>query len=179
MRFVETPLFGAYVIEPETITDERGAFARMFDRKVFVDHGLFGDFAQASLSFNSKKGTLRGLHFQVPQAETKLVRCVRGAVWDVMVDVQKHSTSYKKWHAVELDADSRRAVYIPAGFAHGFLTLTDATELHYQITPAHDPFGGRGIRWDDPELAIEWPFRPTVMSERDRTLPLLSELPHA
>ncbi len=180
MRIVETPLFGAFVVEVDPVVDELcGSFSRTFDRKPFVDHGLYGDYAQGSLSYNKKRGTLRGLHFQVdPHAETKLVRCVRGAAWDVMVDLRQASSTFKRWHAVELTAENRRAVYVPAGFAHGFITLIDDTELHYQITPdARAAIAWRAAsRWNDLELAIAWPIRAEqFFRTRDRAWPALAE----
>jgi dTDP-4-dehydrorhamnose 3,5-epimerase len=166
------PLPGAYRIEPELRTDERGFFTRLWCAQEFASYGLRTDFVQSSLSSNRQRGTLRGLHYQIPpHAETKLVRCIRGAAFDCLVDLRTESPSYKKWCAIELTAENRHAVYIPAGLAHGFQTLTDDTELLYEITTQFDPTAARGIVWNDSILAIDWPILPpTVISEKDQQL---------
>ena len=177
MRFAELPLAGAFVIAPERHRDARGWFARTFCRDEFAAHGLDGDFVQCSVSFNARRGTLRGMHFQrPPHAETKLVRCTRGAVFDVAVDIRRNSPTFGRWFAVELTADNRRAFYIPAGFAHGFQTLADDSELFYQMSTFYEPNSARGIRWDDDDIAIAWPLAATMLSDRDRNFPLLREL---
>lgn len=172
MIFTALPLPGAYRIEPELRTDERGFFTRLWCAQEFAAHGLRTDFAQSSLSSNRRRGTLRGLHYQIaPHAETKLVRCIRGAAFDCLVDLRPASPTYKKWCGVELTAENRHAVYIPEGLAHGFQTLTDDTELHYEITPQFEPTAARGIVWNDSVLAIDWPILPpTVISEKDQQL---------
>jgi len=174
LKFLPTPLAGAYLLELELLEDERGFFARSFCQNEFRAHGLDPVVAQCNVSFNRKRGTLRGLHYQAePHAEAKLVRCTRGAVWDVIVDVRKGSPTARKWHAVELTAENRRALYIPAGFAHGFQTLADDTEVLYQISEYYHPESARGVRWDDRTLAIRWPIKDAVISPRDRTFPTL------
>ena len=165
-------LSGAYRIEPELRTDERGFFTRVWCAQEFAAHGLRTDFVQSSISSNRRRGTLRGLHYQLsPHAETKLVRCIRGAAFDCLVDLRPQSTTYKQWCALELTAENYHAVYIPEGLAHGFQTLTDDTELLYEITTYCEPTAARGILWSDPTLAITWPILPpSVISEKDRQL---------
>lgn len=173
MIFRETPLAGAWVLEPERIADERGFFARTWCRRDFEARGLDAAIAQCSVSFNRRRGTLRGLHFQVePHAEVKLVRVTRGAVWDVIVDLRPGSPTFRQHFAVVLSAEAGNQLYIPKGVAHGFQTLEDATEVSYQISAFYAPEAARGYRWDDPAFAIPWPEPATVMSERDRNLPL-------
>lgn len=173
MIFRETPLPGAWVLEPERIADERGFFARTWCRRDFEARGLDSTIAQCSVSFNHRRGTLRGLHFQVePHAEVKLVRVTRGAVWDVIVDLRPGSPTFRRHFAVVLSAEAGNQLYIPKGVAHGFETLEDATEVAYQISAFYAPEAARGYRWDDPAFAIPWPEPVTVISERDRTLPL-------
>ena len=175
MRFVATPLAGAFVIELEELGDERGFFARSFCAEEFRAHGLDPVVAQCNVSFNAARGTLRGLHWQAaPHAEAKLVRCTRGAIWDVVVDLRPGSASARRWFAAELTADNRRALYVPAGFAHGFQTLADASEVLYQMSELYHAGLARGVRWNDPALAISWPIAPAIVSERDRALPLLA-----
>jgi dTDP-4-dehydrorhamnose 3,5-epimerase len=176
LKFLPTPLTGAYLIELELLEDERGFFARSFCQSEFRAHGLDPVVAQCNVSFNRKRGTLRGLHYQAePHAEAKLVRCTRGAVWDVIVDLRKGSLTVRQWHAAELTADNRRALYIPAGFAHGFQTLADDTEVLYQMSEFYHPESARGILWDDPALQINWPLSNPTVSERDRSYPPLNE----
>ena len=176
MRIEATPLAGAYVIHAEPIEDERGAFARLVCAETFAAHGLEAKFSQVSLSYNRRAGVLRGLHLQrPPQAEVKLIRATAGAVFDVMVDLRAGSPSFSRWHAVELSAAARNQVYIPAGFAHGFQTLTEGCELTYQITAPYDPAAQDGVRFDDGDLAIDWPDAAgAILSARDRALPPLS-----
>jgi dTDP-4-dehydrorhamnose 3,5-epimerase len=173
MRFLPTKLAGAYVIEPEPREDERGLFARTYCRDEFAALGLNVAWVQCNVSFNRRQGTLRGMHWQdEPHAEVKLVRCTRGAAFDVIADLRPTSPTYRQWVGVELTADDRRAVYVPAGFAHGFQTLTDGTELFYQMSEFYHPDLARGARWDDPALGIEWP--PTarrIIAERDLSFP--------
>lgn len=159
---------GAYRVRPEPIGDARGHFARCFDAAAFAAQGLVSQFAQHSLSHNLQRGTLRGLHYQAaPHGETKLVRCVRGAVFDVVVDVRDGSPTCGHWVGETLSADNALALYIPVGCAHGFISLADHCDLYYLIDTPHQPAAGRIIRWDDPQLAIDWPLAPTVMSPRD------------
>lgn len=168
MIFTATALPGVYLIELERIEDERGYFARSFCEREFAAHGLPMRIAQCNVSFNATKGTLRGLHYQEPCPEAKLVRCARGAIYDVVVDRVN-----RRWAAFELSGQDDKLLYIPEGLAHGFQTLEDATEVHYQMSEAYRVEVARGIRHDDPALAISWPLAVTVMSERDRAYPLL------
>lgn len=174
MRFRDVPPFGATIIEPEASVDERGLFARLFDVSAFRAHGLPTEFVQASTSYNARRGTLRGLHYQAePHAEVKLVRCTAGAVFDVIVDVRPGSPSFGRWQSFELSRDNRLTLVVPPGFAHGFQTLADDSEIFYQMTQPHVAAAERGILWNDPDLAVAWPLQPTVMSQRDRQLPRL------
>lgn len=173
MIFHPLYLDGAYRIEPELVSDERGAFGRRFCADTFRDRGLAADLVQRSISFNVRAGTLRGMHFQMPpHLEVKLVRCTRGAIFDVMVDLREGSRTYGQWHGEQLTADNRLMLYIPEGFAHGFQTLVDNTEVDYEITPAYVPGTSAGFRFDDPALAIPWPLSLASISEGDRSLPL-------
>ena len=174
MRFVQTPLPGAWVIELEQIDDERGWFARTFDAEEFAAHGLNPAVAQCNVSLNLRRDTLRGMHYQAePHGESKLVRCVRGAIFDVAVDVRPGSATCRRWHAAQLSAENRLAFYIPAGLAHGFQTLTDNAEVLYQMGDPYVPEAARGVRWDDPAFAIDWPepLGERTISERDRAFP--------
>lgn len=172
MRFTELPLAGAFVISPERHADQRGWFARTYCRDEFARKGLATGFVQCSASFNARRGTLRGMHFQrAPYQESKLVRCTRGAALDVLLDLRPQSATFRRWHAVLLTADDGRAVYVPAGFAHGFQTLADATEIFYQMAEFHHPASAAGVRWDDVAFAIDWPIRPPILSERDAHFP--------
>jgi dTDP-4-dehydrorhamnose 3,5-epimerase len=172
MRFIETPLRGVWVIEPELLGDERGWFARTFDANEFKSRGLNATVAQCNASFNPRRDTLRGLHYQAePHGESKLVRCVRGAIFDVAVDVRSDSPTCRRWHGVELSADNRRIYYISAGLAHGFQTLTDDCEVLYQMGHPYIQSAARGVRFDDPAFGIEWPepHGQRIMSDRDRS----------
>jgi dTDP-4-dehydrorhamnose 3,5-epimerase len=173
VRFSATPLAGAFVVEPEPVEDERGLFARTWCRREWQARGLNAELAQCSVSFTTRAGTVRGLHYQAaPHAEAKLVRCTRGRIYDVIVDLRPDSPTFKRWTAVELGADDRRMLYVPEGCAHGFQTLADATEVFYQISAAYDPASQRGVRWDDPAFAIVWPDAPArIVSARDRAFP--------
>jgi dTDP-4-dehydrorhamnose 3,5-epimerase len=176
MHFSETPLSGVWLVEPERLGDERGFFARTFDGDALRARGLAGNILQCSISYNQTRGTLRGLHWQVaPYAEEKLVRCTMGRVFDVAVDLRRDSPTYKRWFSVELDAENRRQLYLPAGVAHGFQTLTDGCELFYQMSVPYHAELSRGARWNDPVFGIDWPLPPTVMSERDRSHPDFDE----
>jgi dTDP-4-dehydrorhamnose 3,5-epimerase len=172
MRFTETKLPGAWIVEPERLEDARGFFARTFCRREFLAHGLDPDLVQCSLSFNRRRGTLRGMHYQAPpHEEGKLVRCTAGAVWDVVLDLRPDSRAYLQHAAVRLDADNRLALYVPPGVAHGFLTLTDDAELFYQMSVSHHQESARGVRWDDPAFGIDWPAAPVAIAERDAGYP--------
>ena len=172
MIFTELSLPGAFVVDIQPITDERGFFARGWCRKEFQAYGLASEFVQRNIGFSQRKGTLRGMHYQAaPHAEVKLVRCTRGAVCDVIVDLREGSRTFRKWHAVELSADNHRMIYVPEGFAHGYLTLTDDAEIYYDTTCVYDPGSARGVRFDDPAFAIQWPASPVVISEKDKIYP--------
>jgi dTDP-4-dehydrorhamnose 3,5-epimerase len=174
--FRETPLAGAYVIEPEPREDDRGFFARVWCDAEFAAHGLDTKIAQSSISWNRRRGTLRGMHFQgPPHEEVKLVRCIRGALYDVIIDLRPASPTFTQHVAVELNAENRRALYIPRGFSHGFQTLEDDTEVLYQISEPYAPGSARGVRFDDPAFGITWPVRNPIMHERDRYYP---DFPH-
>ena len=177
MMFHPTALPGVFMIEPERHCDSRGHFSRTFCRAEFAARGLCADFVQTSASVNTSRGTLRGLHHQAaPAAETKLVRVVRGAAFDVVADLRPASPTYGRWIAAELSAENGRMLYIPPGCAHGFQTLADDTELLYQIAPGYEPGLSRGVRWNDPALGIAWPIAEPILSERDRTLPPLAAM---
>lgn len=166
-----------FTIEPEPAHDARGLFARTYSREEFAQNGLDFEIAQASVSFNASRGTLRGMHLQTPpHEEAKLVRCLAGSVHDVVVDLRAGSVTQLRWLAVALSAERRNAIYIPPGLAHGFLTLEDASELEYLISSPHEPGAAAGVRWDDPAVAIDWPFAPTVISERDAAFPDLDQV---
>jgi len=173
MIFEETKLKGAYIIQPERISDTRGYFARAWCSKEFETHGLNTSPVQSNISFNIKEGTVRGMHFQIsPYAETKLVRCTRGAIWDVIIDIRPDSTTYTQWIGVELTMDNHTMLYVPEGFAHGYQTLTDNSEVFYQVSQFHAPEFERGIRWDDPSFDIKWPLSgERIISEKDRKWP--------
>ncbi len=168
MRFRPTAVAGAFIVEVTPHADDRGLFARTFCANTFAAHGLASVYPQCNVSQNHTRGTLRGLHYQAdPKPEAKLVRATRGRVFDVAVDLRRQSESYLRWTAVELDAATHTAFYIPAGCAHGFLTLVDDCELFYQMSETYEPELQRGVRFDDPALAIAWPFAPRVISARD------------
>jgi dTDP-4-dehydrorhamnose 3,5-epimerase len=174
MKFFETKLKGAYIIELERLEDERGFFARTFCQKEFEDHGLNQKLVQCSISFNKHRGTLRGMHFQVaPMAETKLVRCTRGAIYDVIIDLRPDSSTYCKWISMELTSEDFSMLYIPEGFAHGFQTLEDNTEVFYQMSEFYYPKYARGVRWDDPAFGIVFPLKKKIISEKDKNFPLM------
>jgi dTDP-4-dehydrorhamnose 3,5-epimerase len=177
MIFAETGLRGAFTIDLERFEDERGFFARVWCAREFAEHGLTTDVSQSSIAFNRSPATLRGMHWQVPpHAEVKLVRCTRGAICDVIVDLRDASPTFCKWIAVELTAENRRALYIPDGFAHGYQTLDPETEVWYQMSAPYAPDAARGFRWDDPRFGIQWPpAEARVISERDRSWPDFDE----
>lgn len=172
MIFEPLGLEGAWLLRLEEIHDERGFFARAWSAGEWRSRGLNPDLAQSSLSFNRHARTLRGMHYQAPPAEeAKAVRCIRGAIYDVALDLRRGSPTFGRWQARELTADNRLSLYIPEGMAHGFMTLTDAAEVLYLISAPYDAALGRGVRWDDPAFGIEWPHAPAVIADRDRTYP--------
>lgn len=176
MNFTPLQLVGAWRITLDRHEDSRGAFSRIFCCSEFAEHGLETEIKQSNISFNHKAGTLRGLHFQKPpHSETKLVRCSRGRIWDVIVDVRDGSETYGQWHGEELDPDNGSMLYIPAGFAHGFQTLCDSSEVLYAMFDVYAPDSATGIRWNDASLDITWRLPPTVISEQDAQLPLLKD----
>ena len=169
MIFTETKLKGVFVIEPERLEDERGFFARTWCQREFEAHGLNQRLVQCSISFNKRKGTLRGMHYQVaPYEEARLVRCTMGAIYDVALDLRPASSTFKQWVAVELTSENRRMLYIPEGLAHGFQTLEDNTEVFYQMSEFYHPECAKGVRWDDLAFRIVWPSDVIVISDKDR-----------
>jgi dTDP-4-dehydrorhamnose 3,5-epimerase len=170
--FTETKLAGAFVIELERHTDERGFFARTFCQQEFEAHGLKAEVAQCNVSFNKRKGTLRGMHYQAaPFAEAKLVRCTAGSIYDVIIDLRPASSTFKRHFAVELSAENHRMLYIPESFAHGFQTLEDDAEVFYQMAKQYSAEHARGVRWNDPAFGIEWPKGERIIIERDQNYP--------
>jgi dTDP-4-dehydrorhamnose 3,5-epimerase len=170
MIFQATPLAGVFVVVPEPKEDERGFFARTWCPRELAEHGLETQLAQVSISFNSKSGTVRGMHYQIaPSAEVKLVRCTQGAIYDVAIDLRRNSPTFQRWTAVDLTAENRRGLYVPKGCAHGFQVRADNTEVLYMISEFQDPATARGVRWNDPAFGIEWPLSVSCISERDRT----------
>jgi dTDP-4-dehydrorhamnose 3,5-epimerase len=170
--FRETRLKGAYLIEPEKRCDDRGFFARTWCEKEFSDHHLIPRVVQCNISFNKQKGTLRGMHYQVaPAAEAKLVRCTNGAIYDVIIDLRQDSTTFKEYVAETLNGQDHKMLYVPEGFAHGFVTLDNNTEVFYQMTAFYSPQHSRGVRWNDPAFGIEWPVHDPIMLDRDRNYP--------
>lgn len=173
MIFTETELAGAFMIDLEPRVDERGFFARAWCQTEFEQHGLSTEVVQCNVAYNHTKSTLRGMHYQAaPHAEVKLVRCTRGAVYDVIVDLRPDSPTYLGWIGVELSADNRRMLYVPEGFAHGYQTLEDQTETYYQVSAAYEAGAERGLRWDDPSVGIAWPdAEQRIISAKDRAWP--------
>jgi len=172
LKVITTPIAGVFIVEPERVEDERGFFARTWCQREFADHGLSPDLAQCSISFNRLKGTLRGMHYQAaPYEEAKLVRATKGKIYDVALDLRQASPTYLKWHAVELSEEDRRAIYIPEGCAHGFQTITENTEVLYQVSSSYREEASRGVRWNDPAFGILWPEDVLTISARDRDYP--------
>lgn len=170
MIFTETPLQGAYLIDVERLEDSRGFFARSWCQDEFSKYDLATNLAQCNISFNTQKGTLRGMHYQAePYPEEKLVRCTMGAIYDVIIDLRPNSATFKDWFGVELTAENRRALFVPTGFAHGFQTLIDRTEVFYQMSEFFHPELACGIRWDDPAFGIDWHKKTLIISERDQS----------
>ena len=172
MTFTELPLKGAWIIDIVRIEDERGFLARTWAPEEFTSRGLDSTVAQCNVAWNSRRGTLRGLHFQrAPWQETKIIRCTRGAMLDVIVDLRPESPTFREWASVELTADNRRMLYIPIGFAHGYQTLVDGVETYYHVSAPYSAAHASGVRWNDPRFGIRWPIDPTVMSDRDTAWP--------
>ncbi len=172
MIFTETKLKGAFILDIEKRTDDRGFFGRSWCRKEFEAHGLNGTLAQTNMSLSLKAGTLRGMHYQLhPYEESKLVRCVRGALYDVIIDLRPESATFKQWIGVELTQDNYRMLFVPERFAHGFITLTDNVEVTYQVSQFYAPGSESGIRYNDPQFGIQWPRAVTMITEKDRTWP--------
>jgi dTDP-4-dehydrorhamnose 3,5-epimerase len=172
MIFDETRIAGAFLIRPQPIDDERGFFARTFCEREFAEHGISSRMVQRSVSSNRRRGTLRGMHFQAaPHLEDKLVSCGRGKIYDVIIDLRRDSPSYRKWLAFTLTADGLEALFVPAGCAHGFITLEDDTVVRYEISHFYLPESARGLRFDDPAFGIDWPLAPVVISQRDLAFP--------
>ncbi len=176
MKATETNLKGVYILEPQVFGDARGWFMESWSRRKMEEAGIHVEFLQDNHSFSAVKGTLRGLHYQLnPMAQAKLLRCSKGSILDVAVDIRKGSPQYAKWTAVELSAENKKQLFIPRGFAHGFLTLTDDVEVQYKADNYYAPECDGNIRWNDPEIGVEWPFEPVILSEKDEKAPLLAE----
>jgi dTDP-4-dehydrorhamnose 3,5-epimerase len=172
MIFTPTKLPGSFIIEPEKLEDDRGFFARSWCEREFAAHGLNARLVQCDISFSKRRGTLRGMHYQLsPFEEAKLVRCTSGSIYDAIIDLRPGSSTFKKHIGLVLTAENHKILYVPEGFAHGFLTMEDNTEVFYQMSEFHSPEHARGARWNDPAFGISWPLVPTTMSERDRTCP--------
>ena len=172
MIFTPLHLPQACLIQPERFEDERGFFARTWCVREMEAHGLNPCIVQCSMSFNVKRGTLRGMHFQAPPSEeAKLVRCTAGAIYDVLLDLRPESPTFKRWHAVELTSENRLALYVPEGFAHGFQTLADNTEVFYEMSQFYEPAAARGVRWNDPAFGIVWPLAAPTISGKDAGYP--------
>ncbi len=177
MKFIEADLNGAFIIEPVVYSDNRGFFMETYNRRVFKDHGLNVEFVQDNQSLSERKGVIRGLHFQYPPYDqAKLVRVVSGRVLDVIVDMRKSSPTRGKWFSIELSSDNKRILFVPSGFAHGFCTLEDNSVVLYKVDKFYNPSAEAGIRWDDNNLGIRWPVQVPVMSDKDRTLPMLKDI---
>jgi dTDP-4-dehydrorhamnose 3,5-epimerase len=178
MRFTETDVLGAVVIDVDPMNDDRGFFGRIWCQQEFMTRGLNGEIAQINVGFGRAKGTLRGLHYQVsPHEEVKVVRCTRGSLYDVALDLRPESVTYKSWVGVYLTAENHRMLYIPEGCAHGYLTLEDDTELCYSTSALYSPESATGVRYDDPLFGIRWPMQAEIISDKDRCWPLYTEAP--
>lgn len=171
MKIQPTPIEGLYFIEPDYFSDERGFLSVILDNHALEEYRLNTRWVQNNIAFNHKKGTLRGMHYQQPHEEIKLVRCTRGSVYDVAVDLRPESNTFGHWYGVELSESNHRMLYIPERFAHGYLTLKDNSEIFYQVSEFYHPESGRGVRWNDPRFGILWPLQPRLMNDRDRTYP--------
>jgi len=178
MIFIELELKGAWLVEVKKIEDERGFFGRAWCRNEFLEHGLNPDFVQLNTSFTIRKGTIRGMHYQVdPYQEVKFIRCTRGRIWDVIIDLRPASPTYMKWTANELSADNYKMVYVPENFAHGFISLEDHSEVYYPVTQFYTPGAERGIRWNDPAFDIQWPVPVDLVSAKDSQHPDFTAVP--
>lgn len=176
MKAIETNLKGVYVLEPQVFGDARGWFMESWSKRKMEEAGIHVEFLQDNHSYSATRGTLRGLHYQLnPMAQAKLIRCSRGSILDVAVDIRKGSPQYAKWTAVELSTENKKQLFIPRGFAHGFLTLTDDVEVQYKADNYYAPDCDGNIRWNDPEIGVEWPFEPVILSGKDENAPLLAE----
>jgi len=176
MIFTETKLKGAFIIEPRLLEDERGFFARIWDKKILEENGLNSRVAQCNISFNKLKGTIRGMHFQIPPyEEAKIVNCTKGKIFDVIIDLRSDSGTFKKWVSLELSEQNKKMLYIPEGFAHGFQTLEDNTMVYYQISEVYSPEHAHGVRWNDKAFQIEWPLKKTVISKKDSSYQYFEE----
>ncbi len=176
MKATETELKGVFVLEPQVFGDARGWFMESWSQRKMHDAGIDVQFVQDNQSFSAQKGTLRGLHYQLnPMCQAKLLRCTRGKIFDVAVDIRKGSPQYGKWVGVELSAENKKQLFIPRGFAHGFITLTDDVEVQYKADNYYAPECDGNIRWDDPDIGVEWPLKPVILSEKDNKAPLLKE----
>jgi len=170
MIFAETKLEGAFIIEPEKFEDKRGFFATTWDRKIFEERKLNSNLVECNISFNKKRGTIRGMHYQItPYEQTKLVRCTRGKIFDVIIDLRSNSVTYLKWVEIELSSENYKMCYVPEGFAHGFQTLEDNSEVLYQMSKIYQPEYVRGIKWNDDAFNISWPLEPTIISKKDQS----------
>lgn len=177
MKFIKTDFKDCFIIEIEKKIDDRGFFARIWDKEIFKKYKINEDFIQSSISVNKKKFTLRGIHYQKkPYEESKIVRCTKGSIFDVVVDLRPDSKTYKKWISVELSSENYRMIYIPKGIAHGFQTLENNTEVLYQISEKHKPSFSSGIRWNDPQFQIKWPNNHPTLSEKDKRYPDFKEM---
>lgn len=176
MKVTETKLKGVYIVEPQVFGDARGWFTESWSEKKLAEAGIRADFVQDNHSYSAQKGTLRGLHYQLnPMCQAKMLRCTRGKIFDVAVDIRKGSPQYGQWAGVELSAENHKQLFIPRGFAHGFITLTDDVEVQYKADNYYAPECDGNIRWDDPEIGVEWPIEPVILSDKDRVAPLLKE----
>jgi dTDP-4-dehydrorhamnose 3,5-epimerase len=172
MKFIQTDVQGCLIIEPDRFEDERGFFSKIWEHQELAHHGLSTEFAQFNLAYNHSAGTLRGMHYQTaPHEEVKLVRCTRGAVYDVIIDLRHKSPTYMKWAGVELTEDNYRTFYVPKGCAHGYVTLVDRAEVTYNVSTPYWPKSAAGVRWNDPVFGIKWPLKPTSINTRDNTYP--------
>lgn len=177
MNIIKTKLAGVFIIEPSVFGDHRGWFTESYNKEIFEKAGLNLEFVQDNHSFSAKKGTLRGLHYQLtPKAQTKLVRCTKGSIYDVAVDIRKDSATYGQWFGIELTAENKKQLLVPKGFAHAFMTLTDDVEVQYKVDELYSPENDRGIIWNDPDIGIDWPMDVTpVLSTKDEKAPLLKD----
>ena len=174
MKFTETKLHGAYIIELEKKEDERGFFARSWDKKIFSEIGLNSEIVQCNISRSKFRGTIRGMHYQIPPyAEVKIVRCTKGRIQDTIIDLRKNSETFMKWFSIELNEDNHKMLYVPEGFAHGYCVLSDETDIFYKVNQEYSPEHDSGFIWNDPEINIKWPIDKPIISEKDQKLPLL------